>query len=109
MGGYTTPFAVLGSCLFLSAIMTAFVLPEHAEAEVESKSGGWYFVFELFLKAYISNLFRTIFYLINIYFQDYFQFHLMLQFKCLDFRKSNSSTENSWSHAGCLQYYSYIY
>lgn len=40
VGGYTTPFAILGSALFLSAIMTAFVLPEHAEAEVESKSGG---------------------------------------------------------------------
>ncbi|KAJ1523716.1 hypothetical protein ONE63_001550 [Megalurothrips usitatus] len=29
IGGYTTPFAVLGSALFLSAIMTAFVLPDH--------------------------------------------------------------------------------
>lgn len=39
-GGYTMPFAVMGSCLFLSAVMTAFVLPEHPEAEVEAKDGG---------------------------------------------------------------------
>lgn len=39
-GGYTMPFAVMGSCLFLSAVMTAFVLPEHPEAELEAKDGG---------------------------------------------------------------------
>ncbi|XP_067014420.1 MFS-type transporter SLC18B1 [Anabrus simplex] len=39
MGGYTTPFAVLGSALFLSAIMTAFVLPPNGEAEVNTKEG----------------------------------------------------------------------
>ncbi|BES97650.1 transporter [Nesidiocoris tenuis] len=38
MGGYTTPFVVLGSALFLSAIMTAFVLPDHAEHEVDKKN-----------------------------------------------------------------------
>ncbi|KAL1140370.1 hypothetical protein AAG570_000302, partial [Ranatra chinensis] len=38
IGGYTTPFVVLGSALFLSAIMTAFVLPDHAEREVESNN-----------------------------------------------------------------------
>lgn len=37
-----TPFAVLGSVLFLSAIMTAFVLPGHSDSEVDSESGGKY-------------------------------------------------------------------
>ncbi|KAG8238448.1 hypothetical protein J437_LFUL002905, partial [Ladona fulva] len=37
IGGYTTPFAVLGSALFSSAIMTAFVLPSHGDEEVEEK------------------------------------------------------------------------
>lgn len=40
MGGYVTPFAVLGSALFMSAIMTAFILPDHGESEVDSKGGG---------------------------------------------------------------------
>ncbi|EEB18798.1 Chromaffin granule amine transporter, putative [Pediculus humanus corporis] len=40
IGGYTTPFAVLGSCLFLSAIMTSFILPDHGESDVNSKGGG---------------------------------------------------------------------
>lgn len=30
VGGFVTPFLVLGSTLFLSAVMTAFVLPDHA-------------------------------------------------------------------------------
>ncbi|XP_014245481.1 MFS-type transporter SLC18B1-like [Cimex lectularius] len=33
VGGYTTPFVILGSMLFLSAVMTAFVLPDHADHE----------------------------------------------------------------------------
>jgi len=37
VGGYTTPFAVMGSALFLAAIMTAFVLPEHAEPEEDAQ------------------------------------------------------------------------
>lgn len=37
VGGYTTPFVVLGSSLFLSAVMTAFVLPDHAEHDVEKR------------------------------------------------------------------------
>ncbi|XP_071440047.1 MFS-type transporter SLC18B1-like [Hetaerina americana] len=40
IGGYTTPFAVLGSALFSSAIMTAFVLPEHSDADVSEKHSG---------------------------------------------------------------------
>ncbi|XP_073985292.1 MFS-type transporter SLC18B1-like [Rhodnius prolixus] len=40
IGGYTTPFLVLGSVLFLSAIMTAFVLPDHAEHEIDTKQSG---------------------------------------------------------------------
>ncbi|KAK6644831.1 hypothetical protein RUM43_001104 [Polyplax serrata] len=40
IGGYITPFAVLGSVLFMSAIMTAFLLPDHGESEVDSKGGG---------------------------------------------------------------------
>ncbi|CAH1399278.1 unnamed protein product [Nezara viridula] len=39
-GGYTTPFVVLGSALFLSAIMTWFVLPDHSDHEVDSTHGG---------------------------------------------------------------------
>lgn len=39
IGGYTTPFVVLGTALFLSAIMTWFVLPDHAEHELDSKTG----------------------------------------------------------------------
>lgn len=38
-GGYTTPFVVMGSALFLSAVMTAFVLPDHPDREEDSKSG----------------------------------------------------------------------
>ena len=37
IGGYTTPFAVMGSALFLSAIMTAFVLPGHVEPEEDTQ------------------------------------------------------------------------
>lgn len=29
LGGYSLPFAVMGSCLFLAAVLTAFVLPKH--------------------------------------------------------------------------------
>ncbi|XP_034232465.1 MFS-type transporter SLC18B1-like [Thrips palmi] len=39
VGGYTTPFVVLGSALFLSAIMTAFVLPDHGQHESEPTQG----------------------------------------------------------------------
>ncbi|KAE8739867.1 hypothetical protein FOCC_FOCC014624 [Frankliniella occidentalis] len=39
VGGYMTPFAVLGSALFLSAIMTAFVLPDHGQHESEPSQG----------------------------------------------------------------------
>ncbi|XP_039295920.1 MFS-type transporter SLC18B1-like isoform X4 [Nilaparvata lugens] len=38
-GGYTTPFLVMGSALFMSAIMTAFVLPDHPDREEDSKAG----------------------------------------------------------------------
>ena len=38
MGGYTTPFAVMGSSLFLAAIMTAFVLPDHGENEEDAEN-----------------------------------------------------------------------
>ncbi|KAK9503715.1 hypothetical protein O3M35_010217 [Rhynocoris fuscipes] len=40
MGGYTTPFVVLGSVLFLSAVMTLFVLPDHAEHEIDTSHSG---------------------------------------------------------------------
>ncbi|CAG9771956.1 unnamed protein product [Ceutorhynchus assimilis] len=33
VGGYTLPFAVMGSALFLSAILTAMVLPKHEHGE----------------------------------------------------------------------------
>lgn len=29
VGGYTLPFAVMGTTLFMSAILTFFVLPKH--------------------------------------------------------------------------------
>lgn len=33
LGGYTLPFAVMGSCLFASAVLTAFVLPKHEDGQ----------------------------------------------------------------------------
>jgi MFS family permease len=39
VGGYTTPFVVMGAALFLSAVMTALVLPEHSESEIDAKTG----------------------------------------------------------------------
>lgn len=42
IGGYTTPFAVLGSALFMAAVMTAFVLPVHDDSNQDShKTGGF--------------------------------------------------------------------
>ncbi|XP_046613896.1 MFS-type transporter SLC18B1-like isoform X3 [Neodiprion virginianus] len=42
IGGYTTPFAVLGSALFLAAVMTSFVLPTHEQnAEDTQLVGGF--------------------------------------------------------------------
>ena len=41
IGGYTTPFAVLGSALFLAAVITAFVLPVHdVNDEISHNTGG---------------------------------------------------------------------
>lgn len=39
VGGYTTPFAVMGSALFLSAILTAFVLPSHDDRDQDKEKG----------------------------------------------------------------------
>ncbi|KAJ9599074.1 hypothetical protein L9F63_010441, partial [Diploptera punctata] len=39
VGGYATPFAVMGSSLFLAAIMTAFVLPDHGDDEHDTETG----------------------------------------------------------------------
>lgn len=39
VGGYTTPFVVLGSALFLTALMTVFVLPDHADHDLDSRTG----------------------------------------------------------------------
>ncbi|XP_058803073.1 MFS-type transporter SLC18B1-like [Phymastichus coffea] len=44
IGGYTTPFAVLGSALFLAAVMTAFVLPVHHERDMDSQSSAGKFM-----------------------------------------------------------------
>lgn len=33
LGGYTLPFAVMGTCLFAAAILTALVLPKHDEVK----------------------------------------------------------------------------
>lgn len=38
-GGYTMPFAVMGSALFLAAILTAFVLPSHNESSYQPEEG----------------------------------------------------------------------
>lgn len=39
VGGYSMPFAVMGSALFLSAILTAFVLPSHDEQQIQREEG----------------------------------------------------------------------
>ncbi|KAF5269252.1 hypothetical protein FQR65_LT02553 [Abscondita terminalis] len=39
VGGYSMPFAVMGSALFLAAILTAFVLPSHDDQEIEREVG----------------------------------------------------------------------
>ncbi|XP_034938176.1 MFS-type transporter SLC18B1-like [Chelonus insularis] len=41
-GGYTMPFAVLGSALIITAIATAFVLPVHNDLDQESQHFGGY-------------------------------------------------------------------
>ncbi|KAF5270493.1 hypothetical protein FQA39_LY08371 [Lamprigera yunnana] len=38
-GGYMMPFAVMGAALFLSAILTAFVLPRHEEQAIDKEKG----------------------------------------------------------------------
>lgn len=45
VGGFVTPFLVLGSTLFLSAVMTAFVLPDHPNRRNDVTSDG-NFLFE---------------------------------------------------------------
>ncbi|XP_046741786.1 MFS-type transporter SLC18B1-like [Diprion similis] len=40
IGGYTTPFAVLGSALFLAAVMTSFVLPTHGQSAEDTQLAG---------------------------------------------------------------------
>lgn len=40
VGGYSTPFAVMGSVLFGAAVMTYFALPKHDEPEEDSENGG---------------------------------------------------------------------
>lgn len=37
LGGYTLPFAVMGSALFMSAILTALVLPKHEDGTDKEK------------------------------------------------------------------------
>lgn len=39
VGGYFLPFAVLGSCLFVTAIMTACVLPRHPAESDAGRTG----------------------------------------------------------------------
>ncbi|CAH0558248.1 unnamed protein product, partial [Brassicogethes aeneus] len=39
VGGYTLPFAVMGSALFMSAILTAIVLPKHPEDGTDKEIG----------------------------------------------------------------------
>ncbi|KAG8036441.1 hypothetical protein G9C98_003763 [Cotesia typhae] len=42
IGGYTLPFAVLGSALIVAAIMTAFILPIHNDSDQDSPKFGGY-------------------------------------------------------------------
>ncbi|GLV39174.1 Vesicular monoamine transporter [Carabus blaptoides fortunei] len=39
IGGYTTPFAIMGSALFLSAVLTGFVLPDHGNDSPDQEKG----------------------------------------------------------------------
>lgn len=38
VGGYTTPFVVLGSALFTTAVMTIFILPVHPNSSEATQS-----------------------------------------------------------------------
>ncbi|EZA49851.1 hypothetical protein DMN91_006491 [Ooceraea biroi] len=40
VGGYTTPFVVLGSALFLAAVSTAFILPVHNDNDQDAHNNG---------------------------------------------------------------------
>ncbi|XP_072764178.1 MFS-type transporter SLC18B1 [Anoplolepis gracilipes] len=40
VGGYTTPFAVLGSALFVAAVSTAFILPIHDNVDQDHSNAG---------------------------------------------------------------------
>ncbi|XP_029169768.1 MFS-type transporter SLC18B1-like [Nylanderia fulva] len=40
IGGYTTPFVVLGSALFLTAVITAFILPVHDDCDRDQNNSG---------------------------------------------------------------------
>ncbi|XP_025073119.1 MFS-type transporter SLC18B1-like [Pogonomyrmex barbatus] len=40
VGGYTTPFAVLGSALFVAAVSTAFILPMHNDSDHDAHNTG---------------------------------------------------------------------
>lgn len=39
IGGYTTPFAVMGGVLFCAAVFTAFVLPKHSDLAQDREKG----------------------------------------------------------------------
>lgn len=41
VGGYTLPFAVMGTALFMSAILTAIVLPKHEEGTDRELGRKW--------------------------------------------------------------------
>jgi len=40
VGGYVTPFVVLGSALFLAAVSTAFILPVHNDNDPDAHNNG---------------------------------------------------------------------
>ncbi|CAG5107905.1 Similar to Slc18b1: MFS-type transporter SLC18B1 (Mus musculus) [Cotesia congregata] len=42
IGGYTLPFAILGSALIVTAIITAFILPSHNDSDQDSPKFGGY-------------------------------------------------------------------
>lgn len=48
IGGYTTPFAVLGSTLFLAAVMTALVLPKQTSETDITDDGRMCYIQNLF-------------------------------------------------------------
>lgn len=68
MGGFVTPFLVLGSTLFLSAVMTAFVLPEHPNRRNDVTSDGNIIYMFIFIMFKLNFFYRSFVYELYILF-----------------------------------------